>query len=321
MNLHKLEMSLHPFFGGFYMEPKELIFNKVNGSFVDGYGIRTTIFLKGCPLHCKWCCNPEGQSFQQQLRYLADDCNGCGACVPTCPKGALEIEDGKAVLDRGKCNLCGKCIEACWPGALRYAAQLQSVDEVFSSIIREKPFFDHSGGGLTIGGGEASSFPDFCLALIAKCHGNGIRVAIDTCGYTLSEESLKALDAADLLLYDIKGIDEKQHIENTGVSNKRILDNFHHFTEIGKPMIVRLPVIPGCNDQPEDQEKVIQLLKNAPNVERVDIIPFHTFGSVKYGELGMPYPMPEDAKPLTEKDVADYAQRLRDAGLNVQIGG
>lgn len=303
------------------METKELIFNKVNGSFVDGYGIRTTIFLKGCPLRCRWCCNPEGQSFDQQLRFLADDCSGCGACISACPKKALRLENGKAVLDRSSCDLCGECTRVCWPGALRFAAQPASASEIFASLLREKPFFDHSGGGLTIGGGEASAFPDFCLELIGLCHENGIRVAIDTCGYTLSDRSLKALEAADLLLYDIKGIDEKKHIENTGVSNQKILENFHHMTRIGKPVIVRLPVIPGCNDQPQDQEKVMELLKSAPNVERVDIIPYHTFGSVKYKELGMTYPMPDDTKPLSDSDVKDYADALRAAGLNVQIGG
>lgn len=303
------------------MSQKALIFNKVNGSFVDGYGIRTTIFLKGCPLRCKWCCNPEGQSFSPQLRYLPDHCNGCGRCVPLCPKSALSLADGIIQIDRSLCDNCGQCVDSCWQEALRMSGELRDAEDVFAEILREKPYFDRSGGGLTIGGGEASAFPEFCLELIGLCHRAGISVAVDSCGHTLRPAGVDVLKAADLILFDLKGMDPEKHRDNTGVSNETILDNFRLLTRIGKPVIVRLPIIPGYTDGEGELEKLVALLAASPNVERVDVLPFHTYGRVKYDELGMEYPLPDTLKPLADSDVAYVVDALTKAGLNAQIGG
>ncbi|MBR1779942.1 MAG: glycyl-radical enzyme activating protein [Oscillospiraceae bacterium] len=303
------------------MSETALIFNQVNGSFVDGWGIRTTIFLKGCPLRCKWCCNPEGQGFAPQLRYLEAHCSGCGNCLSACPAGAITLAEGKVVIDRSRCDNCGRCEQVCWQEALRITGQPQSAQEVFQSLLREKPFFDRSGGGLTIGGGEATCFPAFCLELIELCHGAGIPVAIDSCGYMAGRDSFRVLEAADLVLFDLKGMDPARHRANTGVDNAPILDTFRRLTELQKPVIVRLPVIPGHNDSPEELAAVTQLLSRSPNVARVDVLPYHTFGRVKYDELGMPYPMGDAAAPLSDGDVAGLVDQLTSAGLRVQIGG
>lgn len=303
------------------MSETALIFNRVNGSFVDGWGIRTTIFLKGCPLRCAWCCNPEGQSFAPQLRYLREHCNGCGRCLPACPAGAISLAEGRAAVDWSRCDGCGKCVSACWQEALRPAGEPMTAREIFEDLLREKPYFDRSGGGLTIGGGEATCFPAFCLELIGLCHGAGIPVAVDSCGYLARPDSLRVLEEADLVLFDLKGMDPARHRANTGVSNAPILDTFRHLTGIGKPVIVRLPVIPGRNDSPEELDAAIALLSASPNVERVDVLPYHTFGRVKYDELGMPYPMGDGTPPLSEADVAPLVERLRAAGLRVQVGG
>ncbi|MBR1780174.1 MAG: 4Fe-4S binding protein, partial [Oscillospiraceae bacterium] len=153
---------------------KALIFNQVKGSFVDGWGVRTTIFLKGCPMKCKWCCNPEGQSFQPELKVVYDDCNGCGRCVELCPEGALSMKDGVVCVDRQKCNVCGKCADFCYTGALEPFGQLRSVDEMYDYLKRDKLFYDASGGGVTIGGGEATAFPQFVLPLMEKLQADGI---------------------------------------------------------------------------------------------------------------------------------------------------
>lgn len=303
------------------MSQRELIFNSINGSFVDGYGIRSTIFLKGCPLKCKWCCNPEGQAYKNQLRYIEADCNGCSNCLPVCPENALSFSNGKAILNWEKCNHCGKCTKVCWQDALTMAAKEESAQEIFERIRLEKPFFDRSGGGLTIGGGEASSFPEFCLELIALCHESGISVAVDSCGYTIHENSFEVLKAADLILYDIKGIDPQQHLENTGVSNELILENFKKLSKLGKSLIVRLPIIPGYNDSIAEENTKVALLKSTPHVERVDVLPFHTYGKGKYKELGMTYPLPDHMQPLPNYAVERLAEKLKAAGLNVQIGG
>ena len=303
------------------MSQKELIFNSINGSFVDGYGIRSTIFLKGCPLKCKWCCNPEGQSYKNQLRYIKEDCNACGNCLSLCSKNAISLSGGSVVLDWNKCDHCGACTKVCWQDALTMAAEEKSAQEVFERILGEKPYFDRSGGGLTIGGGEASSFPDFCLELIALCHEAGISVAVDSCGYTISERSFDVLKAADLILYDIKGIDPRQHLENTGVSNTLILENFKALSKLGKSLIVRLPIIPGYNDSLAEEDAKVALLKNTPHVERVDVLPFHTYGKCKYTELGMTYPLPDSLQPLSDQAVERLLTKLKNAGLKAQIGG
>lgn len=303
------------------MSKTELIFNRINGSFVDGYGIRSTIFLKGCPLKCKWCCNPEGQSYKNQLRYIEADCNACGNCLSVCPRNAISLLDKKVVLDWRKCNHCGNCIKVCWQDALTMAATEESAQEIFDRILREKPYFDRSDGGLTIGGGEASSFPEFCLELIALCHESGISVAVDSCGYTTNEKSFDVLKSADLILYDIKGIDPQRHLENTGVSNELILENFKKLSKLGKSLIVRLPIIPGYNDSIAEEDAKVALLKNTSHVERVDVLPFHTYGKYKYKELGMTYPLPDNMQPLPNYAVERLVAKLKAAGLNAQIGG
>ena len=227
--------------------PTALLFNITKGSFVDGYGIRTTIFLKGCPLKCKWCCNPEGQSFAPELRLLIDRCRGCGKCVPLCPEKALTISDGLVQVDRARCTGCGKCTSACWFDALQIYGRETSAREMFDEIIRDKPFFADSGGGLTIGGGEATCWPDFCLEMIRLCHEAGINVAIDTCGYVIGEKRFSVLEQADLILFDIKGLNDAAHIANTGVSNRVIHENLRRLDALGKSVIIRYPMIPGYN--------------------------------------------------------------------------
>ena len=298
------------------------VFNLVNGSFVDGPGIRTTIFLKGCRLRCKWCCNPEGQSFQPEIRFLAAHCRpGCSDCVSACPEGAIRRETGTPEIDRTKCIGCGRCETACFEDALRLFGKWYTPEDLMGRIRREKPYLIRSGGGVTIGGGEATCWSAFCRELIRLCHAEGIHTAIDSCGYPCTEETLAALDAADLVLFDLKGMDSARHQENTGAGNEEILRTFEHLRVTNKPVIVRAPLVPGYNDSPEELAALGLLLRESPNVERVDLMPYHEYGVSKYEEIGLAYPLAGKVEPYSQDQVRQLLDFFRTYHPNVQIGG
>ena len=298
------------------------VFNLVNGSFVDGPGIRTTVFLKGCRLRCKWCCNPEGQSFQPEMRFLAAHCrSGCSDCVSACPEGAIRQDTGTLKIDRAKCIGCGRCETACFEDALRLFGKWYTPEDLMGRIRREKPYLTRSGGGVTIGGGEATCWSAFCRELIQLCHAEGIHTAIDSCGYPCTEEALAALDAADLVLFDLKGMDSARHQENTGAGNEEILRTFEHLRATNKPVIVRAPLVPGYNDSPEELAALGRLLRESPNVERVDLMPYHEYGVSKYKEIGLAYPLAGKVEPYSQDQVRQLLEFFRTYHPNVQIGG
>ena len=298
------------------------VFNLVNGSFVDGPGIRTTIFLKGCRLRCKWCCNPEGQSFQPEIRFLATHCRpGCSDCVSACPEGAIRLETGTLKIDRTKCIGCGRCETACFEDALRLFGKWYTPEDLMGRIRREKPYLIRSGGGVTIGGGEATCWSAFCRELIRLCHAEGIHTAIDSCGYPCTEETLAALDAADLVLIDLKGLNSARHQENTGAGTEEILRTFEHLRATNKPVIVRAPLVPGYNDSPEELAALGLLLRESPNVERVDLMPYHEYGVSKYEEIGLAYPLTGKVEPYSQDQVRQLLDFFRTYHPNVQIGG
>ncbi len=301
-----------------------IVFNIVHGSFVDGFGIRTTVFLKGCPLRCKWCCNPEGQKYEPELKYTAQKCTGCMECVGACPEGAIrpvETEDGKKIvaIDRSKCTNCLKCVEACYTGALDSFGKLYTVNELYDVVRKDVSYYRSSGGGVTVGGGEATVQADFALAFIRKCKQNFIHVAVDTCGYTVSERAFEVLSEADLLLYDIKGMDAAVHEKNTGKSNELILENLRKLDAKGIPSIIRLPLIPGYNDYDETIRATAAFLSELKHVVRVDLMNYHEYGRVKYEQLGMPYPV--EAKPLPQERLDEIGAIFAERGIKTQIGG
>ena len=293
------------------------LFNITRGSFIDGYGIRTTIFLKGCPLRCKWCCNPEGQKFTPELRFIEDRCKDCGKCIDKCANSALSITDGRFTIDRKVCQVSGECISACWYDAIQIFGKESTAEDVFNDIIKDKIFFEDSGGGLTIGGGEATCYPEFCLEMIERCHEAGISVAIDSCGYMTHENSFEVLAKADFVLLDIKGLDNEQHIRNTGVSNKPILETLRRLEEIDQHVIIRYPMIPGYNLG--EAENIAEFLTHYSCVKRVDLIGYHKFGESKYAEIGMEYTV--EGESMEEKERERVLEIFLAKGLNAQIGG
>lgn len=320
---------------------KGIVFNIVHGSMVDGPGMRTTVFLKGCPLRCKWCCNPEGQKYDPELRYVEMLCKGCLKCIDVCPEGAIskkvcdktaECEDangdGEAAknestetvaIDRTKCTNCMKCIDACFFGALEKFGEYYTVDELFDIIRRDATYYKSSGGGVTIGGGEASMHRDFTLALIRKCKQNFIHVAVDTCGYTVDDKAFQVLSEADLVLYDIKGLDPEKHLRDTGVSNELILSNLQKLDKMNIPSIIRMPLIPGHNDSDEMIEKAAEFLSTLKNLIRVDLMNYHTFGVVKYAQIGKEYEL--DLAPLPAERLDEIIAIFDRYSIKTQIGG
>jgi len=291
---------------------------------VDGYGIRTTLFLKGCPLRCMWCCNPEGQKLHPELKFTASNCDGCGRCLDACPEGAI-MRSGEAVespilIDRKLCTNCGKCIPVCHADALSCFGMEMSVEEAFNILKKDERYYSSSGGGVTIGGGEPTFHPEFTYALMKKCQEHYIHVAIDTCGYTVSELGFQILAEADLLLFDIKGMNAVLHRKQTGVSNDVILSNLIKLSDMGKPIIIRVPLVPGCNDSIQDITETAGLLSKLKSVQRIDVLPYHKFGIVKYGQLGSEYGLP-DAQPQSDEYIDELIGIFAGFGLETQIGG
>jgi pyruvate formate lyase activating enzyme len=300
-----------------------LIFHVIHGSFVDGYGIRTTVFLKGCPLRCVWCCNPEGQHLYAEIKLTVSECDGCGQCVEICPVNAiqtgLESEHIKVRLNRSLCTNCGKCIDVCFTGALDFFGKSITVDELFNIIKKDEQFYRASGGGVSIGGGEPTLQPDFTYALLKKCRENYIHTAVDTCGYTVNDKGFRILAEADLLLFDIKGIDPKEHMKNTGVSNEPILKNLKKLNDMGKPIIIRIPVIPGYTDSSQNLKVTAAFLSGLNSVERVDLIAYHEYGKVKYEQLGREYRLKKDS--ISIERMNEIKSIFEGRGLNTQLGG
>ena len=265
----------------------------------DGDGIRTTLFLKGCPLKCVWCHNPESISFAPQLSYIEKKCIGCGECVSVCDVGAHTIDEKGHKLDRKKCVACGKCEEACLGEALKLYGKKMSVDELVPILLEDKSFYESSGGGITLSGGECLMQPEFCAEILKKIKENGVSTAVDTCGFV----SKKALDAVmpytDVFLYDIKAVDEDVHEKCTGRKNGIILENLRYLDECGAKIEVRYPYVPGMND--DQCEKIADLLCTLKNLTKMRVLPYHSFAGSKYDAVDMENTMPKSEMPTAEK--------------------
>lgn len=257
----------------------------------DGDGIRTTVFLKGCPLKCVWCHNPEGINFKTQVAYYEKKCIGCGECVKVCPVEAHQMKDGVHIFDRDKCIACGKCETACLGGALKFWGKEMSVSELLPILLEDKDFYDSSGGGVTLSGGECLMQADFCAELLRELKKHGIHTAVDTCGFVSREAIDKVMPYTDVFLYDIKALDADVHIKCTGHSNGRILENLNYIDACGKDIEIRIPYVPDYND--DQMEKIAGFLSGLKHILKVRVLPYHNYAGSKYESLHMENRLPE----------------------------
>jgi pyruvate formate lyase activating enzyme len=296
-----------------------IIFNIQRFSIQDGPGIRTTVFIKGCPLRCLWCSNPESQNAFLELGHRNSLCKKCGKCVEVCKVGAISVGDEGIKIDRKTCTVCGKCVEVCKPEALKFYGKEMTVDEVFKEVERDSPFYDNSGGGVTISGGEPLSQPDYVGALLKKCQLAGIHTCIETCGYVDDPDVWKkVLPYLDLVLIDIKLYDSTAHKRATGKPNEKILNSIKIVAESGVPAIIRIPVIPGINDSEENMKNTALYIKSLNTLNKVELLPYHRFGESKYAMLDRKYSLGE---LRTQKDgrVHELVEIFKSSGLDCTI--
>lgn len=253
---------------------KAIFFDIQRNSFVDGPGIRTTVFFKGCNLKCAWCHNPESQSAKPQMMFYKDKCTGCGKCKSVCP---YHLE---------QCELCGKCTLYCPVDARKVCGKEHTVDEVLKEVLKDKAFYETSGGGVTFSGGECMLQIDFLVEILKKCKENGIHTAVDTAGHIPFESFEKILPYTDLFLYDIKIFDSQKHKQYVGVGNELILENLKKLFERKVKLWIRIPIIPDVNDSIEEIQKIKDFLKTIGTAEKIELLPYHAMGENKYRAIG-----------------------------------
>lgn len=298
---------------------KGVVFDIQRFSLHDGPGIRTTVFLKGCSLRCFWCQNPEGISSKPEIMFYPDKCVGCGACADGCPEGAHVFENDKHLFIRARCTACRKCVETCYAGALVVAGKMMSVEEVMDEVLRDKTFYETSGGGVTLSGGDPLMQPQFSRAILERCKSEGLHTAIETAANCRWEDLIQMLPVTDLVMMDIKHLNPDRHREVTGVSNSLILKNAERLAETDKPVIIRVPIIPGVNDNLEEISAIARFVQPFPNLCYLELLPFHRLGQSKYRALGLDY-RASGLKTPSKEWMKKLASAARKPGVNVRIG-
>lgn len=281
-----------------------MIFNIQKCSIHDGQGLRTIVFLKGCPLRCHWCANPESQSYEKEIMEFSRKCIGCGECKQICPQSAIEETEEGFRIDREKCIRCFQCTDICYAGAKEVVGRKIDIEEAFQEINKDRRFYQQSGGGVTFSGGEPLTQPELLAKLAEKCRKNRIHTTIESCGYGNYEEFKKALSFLDYMFIDMKHMDPEVHRQLTGVSNEIILDNIRKISAQGIPITIRTPVVPGCNDSKENIEAIATFISKLDNVREYELLLYHDLGSSKYRSLGRPYLL-EGVKPPTEDEIRE----------------
>lgn len=298
-----------------------IIFDIQRYSIHDGPGIRTVVFLKGCPLRCLWCCNPESQLINPQLSFIQSKCIGCLECIKICPNKAIRFDKEKGFLiDYKLCDMCGRCSDVCYPGARVIIGKKMSVDEVIAEVIRDKSFYNRSNGGVTLSGGEVLLQWGFAKEILKKCKELNINTAIETCGYCKWEYFTEVLEYVDLVLYDLKHLDSAEHKRLTGVDNQLILENAAKVVKKGKEMIIRVPLIPSLNDSKDNITMLVDFVLTLEKVKEIDLLPYHQLGVSKYNQIGQTYKLNE-INPPSEEKINDIKRYIENRGFLVKVGG
>jgi len=302
------------------LEIKGLVFDIKKYAIHDGPGIRTTVFFKGCPLKCLWCHNPESWKGRAELGFRKGRCVGCGQCAEACPHEAISLIENRPVTDAEKCILCGRCVDVCLAGARQIIGREMAVSEVMAEVERDVIFYDQSGGGVTFSGGEPLMQPDFLLALLNQCRARNIRTAVDTSCYAETEIAESVAKRADLFLCDLKHMDNEIHKRFTGVGNNLILENIRRISQAGKKIVIRIPIIPGFNDETANIEATGKFAASLPGACRIDILPFNRGGIEKSARLTGGIKSVQIETP-DEGQMSSIAENLSKYVFEVNIGG
>jgi pyruvate formate lyase activating enzyme len=286
------------------------VFNIQRFSVDDGPGIRVTVFLKGCPLRCAWCHNPESHETHRSIFFDKDKCIACGYCASVCKKGAHKLTEKGHTYDIASCTRCGECAKGCFSGALDVCGKEMSAEEVITEVLKDKQFFA-STGGVTLSGGEPLMQWRFSKEILKLAKENGVHTAVETCGYADREAIEAVAEYTDLFLYDIKLLDDDSHKKYTGVSNKKILENLDFLYERGANIVLRCPIIPGVNLNNEHFESLARLLLKYPKIQRLDLEPYHPLGIDKARRLGKEQVF-KDERFLSPADIEKYADIIRE---------
>jgi pyruvate formate lyase activating enzyme len=297
-----------------------LVFNIQKYCLHDGPGIRTTVFLKGCPLCCVWCHNPEGMAPRRELIVLENRCVVCGECRRACPFGATIGGEGMLPAHQEQCTLCAECVAVCPTGARQMVGREITVEEVMAEVLRDRVFYEDSGGGVTFSGGEPLTQLKFVQALLEACRAQGLHTALDTCGFGCTEHLLTLAQLANLVLYDLKVMDDARHRELCGVSNAPILENLRALARVHPHIWIRVPVIPGCNDDEANLEALARFTAGLAGVRQVNLLPFHRAGAQKARRVGQPVHLEATSQPSSQR-MEQLAKKFRAVGLEVRVGG
>jgi pyruvate formate lyase activating enzyme len=290
-----------------------MVFDIQRASLHDGPGIRTAVFLKGCPLRCIWCHNPESRSTTIEISFRSESCAACGECVKTCQHGAHRIVEGVHLYDRSLCKQSGDCVETCQYEALKLAGRSESVAEVMAVVLRDRLFYEQSGGGLTISGGEPMLQAGFTLALLQAARAEDIHTCLDTSGWASQRAFEKVLPFVDMFLFDYKATDPTVHKQLTGVSNELIISNLDFLARQGATIRLRCPLIPGINDTHTHLEGIASLNQRYPGLTGIDLMAYHNIGNAKYERYGLENPLP-DLKTTEEATKQGWLEALHTLG-------
>ena len=300
------------------------VFDIQGYSIHDGPGIRTTVFISGCPLRCQWCQNPESNTVQPKLMFFRHKCAGpgCGKCQRACPNGAVIVSGEEIINDRTKCTACGKCVDVCPAKAREISGKVMTAQEVFERVNADRIFYTSSGGGVTLSGGDVLAQPSFSEEILRLCKEAGLSTAIETCGFGSWETLLRILNYTDLVLYDIKHMDPEKHRQGAGTDNKLILDNAKRIRNtLGKDMAIRVPLIPGYNDDRKNMEELALFVLN--QLDRsvcINLLPYHRLGEAKHEHLEDGFTGP-GILPPSDSRMNELREYLASFDLNVTVGG